>query len=198
MPLAVLGIALAATVFAVSEQKALEARLRFQSLYDPLTGVANRALFIDRVTQALTRRKRHGGSVAVLLVDLDHFQLINDSIGAMAADHLLRSVANRLLDTVGVVDTVARFGGDEFALLLEESGARGEVLQVADRVLGVVAAPLEIDARAMQLGASIGVAFARDDDDAENVLRNSLLAIGRAKREGRSRVVVFDVDDVAS
>lgn len=181
----------------VSEQKALEARLRFQSLHDPLTEVANRALFIDRLMQALTRRKRHGGSVAVLLVDLDHFQLINDSIGAMAADHVLRSVANRLLDTVRMVDTVARFGGDEFAVLLEESGARGEVLQVADRLLGVVSTPLDVDARAVQLSASIGVAFAGDDDDAENVLRNSSLAVGRAKREGRSRVVVFDGDGVS-
>ena len=178
----------------ISERLALEERLRHQSLHDPLTGVANRALFIDRLMQALVRRRRQGGNVAVLFLDLDHFKLVNESLGHLAGDHLLRSVGQRLIDTVRAVDTVARFGGDEFAVLLEDAGSQNEVIGVAGRVLNAMATPLSVDGRPTVLGASIGVAFARDEDDAETLMRNADLAVYKAKSGGRGRVAVFEPD----
>jgi diguanylate cyclase (GGDEF)-like protein/PAS domain S-box-containing protein len=176
----------------ISERLELEERLRYQALHDPLTGVANRDLFIDRLMQALVRRKRQGGAVAVLFVDLDHFKLINDSLGHLAGDHLLRLAGQRLLETVRVVDTVARFGGDEFAVLLEDAGAHNEVIGVAGRVLHAMSTPLLVDARPTVVGASIGVAFAQDGDSAESLMRNADLAVYKAKSGGRGRVAVYE------
>lgn len=178
----------------ISERVALEERLRHQSLHDPLTGVANRALFIDRLMQALVRRRRQGGSVAVLFLDLDHFKLVNESLGHLAGDHLLRSVGQRLIDTVRAVDTVARFGGDEFAVLLEDAGSRNEVVGVAGRILHAMTAPLVVDARPATLAASLGVAFAQDGDSAETLMRNADLAVYKAKSAGRGRVAVYEPD----
>jgi diguanylate cyclase (GGDEF)-like protein/PAS domain S-box-containing protein len=178
----------------LSERQELEARLRFHSLHDALTGVANRALFIDRLMQALVRRKRHGGHVAVLLIDLDHFKLVNDSLGHLAADHVLRSVGQRLLESVRVIDTVARLGGDEFAVLLEDLGSPDEVVSVAGRLRDAMSLPMLIEARATQVGTSIGLAFAEDEDSSETLMRNAALAVYRAKAGGRSRMVVFTAD----
>ena len=176
----------------ISERVALEERLRHQSLHDPLTGVANRALFIDRLVQALVRRRRQGGNIAVLFLDLDHFKLVNESLGHLAGDHLLRSVGQRLIDAVRAIDTVARFGGDEFAVLLEDAGSQNEVIGVAGRVLHAMSTPMVVDARPTILGASVGVAFARDDDSAETLMRNADLAVYKAKSGGRGRVAVFE------
>lgn len=178
----------------VSERVALEERLRHQSLHDPLTTVANRTLFIDRLMQALVRRRRHGGSIAVLFVDLDHFKLVNDSLGHLAGDHLLRLVGRRLVDAVRAVDTVARFGGDEFAILLEDAGNHNEVIGVAGRVLHAMSMPMSVDGRPTVLGASVGVAFAHDQDDADTLMRNADLAVYKAKSGGRGRVAVFEPD----
>lgn len=175
----------------IGERQALEERLRRQALHDPLTAVANRALFIDRLMQALVRRQRQGGNVAVLFVDLDHFKLVNDSLGHLAGDHLLRVAAQRLTDSVRVVDTVARLAGDEFAVLLEDAGAQNEVIGVAGRVLHALATPFLVDARTTLLGASVGVAFADHDDSAEDVMRNADLAVYNAKSGGRGRVAVY-------
>ncbi len=176
----------------ISERVALEERLRHQSLHDPLTGVANRALFIDRLMQSLVRRRRLGGSVAVLFLDLDHFKLINESLGHLAGDHLLRLIGQRLVDTVRAVDTVARFGGDEFAVLLEDAGSQNEVIGVAGRVLHVMSMPLVVDARPTVIGASVGVAFAQDGDSADALMRNADLAVYKAKSGGRARVAVYE------
>ncbi|HWT14591.1 MAG TPA: diguanylate cyclase, partial [Patescibacteria group bacterium] len=176
----------------ISERVALAERLRHQSLHDPLTGVANRALFIDRLMQALVRRRRHGGSVAVLFLDLDHFKLVNESLGHLAGDHLLRTIGQRLIDTMRAVDTVARFGGDEFAVLLEDAGSHNEVIGVAGRVLHAMSMPLAVDARPTVVGASVGVAFAQDGDSAEALMRNADLAVYKAKSAGRGRVAVYE------
>lgn len=178
----------------ISERQALEERLRRQALHDPLTAVANRALFVDRLMQALVRRQRLGGNVAVLFIDLDHFKLVNDSLGHLAGDHLLRVAAQRLLESVRAVDTVARLGGDEFAVLLEDAGAQNEVIGVAGRVLHALATPFVVDARTTLLGASIGVAFAQPHDGAEEVMRNADLAVYNAKSGGRGRVAVYAPD----
>lgn len=176
----------------ISERVALEERLRHQSLHDPLTTVANRALFIDRLMQALVRRRRQGGNIAVLFLDLDHFKLVNESLGHLAGDHLLRLVGQRLTDAVRAIDTVARFGGDEFAILLEDAGSQNEVIGVAGRVLHAMSTPMTVDARPTILGASVGVAFARDEDSAETLMRNADLAVYKAKSGGRGRVAVFE------
>jgi diguanylate cyclase (GGDEF)-like protein len=178
----------------ISEQVALESRLRRQSLHDPLTGVANRTLFIDRLMQALVRRQRQGGSVAVLFLDLDHFKLINESLGHLAGDHLLRSVAQRLVATVRAVDTVARFDGDEFAVLLEDAGSHNEVVGAAGRILHAMAAPVLVEARPATLGVSLGVAFAQEGDSADTLMRNAGLAVVKAKSAGRGRIAVYEPD----
>src|SRR5205823_9922511 len=140
----------------VTERIKLEEQLTHQAFHDNLTGLPNRALFRDRLDQALARGKRSSELVAVLLVDLDGFKQVNDSLGHDAGDRLLREVAQRFKHTVRESDTVARFGGDEFALLLEYV-SEPEVVALALRLLDGVAEPVVIAGRDVSLGASIGI-----------------------------------------
>jgi diguanylate cyclase (GGDEF)-like protein/PAS domain S-box-containing protein len=176
----------------VTERRALEDQLRQQAFHDPLTGLANRALFVDRLTHALTRRGRGDPEVAVLFVDLDDFKLVNDSLGHQAGDELLALVGQRLCSALRLGDTAARFGGDEFAVLLEESDERwaGEV---ADRILARLTAPFEVADRQVFVRASIGVALAHDgaETDCNTLLRNADVAMYAAKTSGKSRHEMF-------
>src|SRR5204863_1676136 len=140
----------------VTERIKLEAQLTHQAFHDSLTGLPNRALFRDRLDQAIARARRSREHMAVLLVDLDGFKQVNDSLGHDAGDQLLREVAQRFEQAVRASDTVARFGGDEFALLLESVNER-EAVALAQRLLDGVAAPVAITGREVSLGASIGI-----------------------------------------
>lgn len=118
----------------ITERKLLEEQLTHRAFHDPLTGLPNRTLFSDRVRHALERRGGPDGSIAVLFLDLDDFKAINDSLGHEAGDEVLGVVASRLRSCVRTADTVARFGGDEFAVLLEQNGSLDDAVRTADRI----------------------------------------------------------------
>jgi diguanylate cyclase (GGDEF)-like protein/PAS domain S-box-containing protein len=180
-----------AMVSDVTAERAVEEQLRQQALYDDLTGIANKTLLRDRLEHSLARSKRAGGRpVAVLFADLDQFKLINDSFGHAAGDELLRQVADRLQGVVRNDDTVARFGGDEFVIIAEDTHEQA-AREMADRVLAAFAEPFVVDCRRAYVTASIGVVSA-PTGTVDDLLRFADAAMYDAKRRGRSRVQVFD------
>jgi diguanylate cyclase (GGDEF)-like protein/PAS domain S-box-containing protein len=176
----------------VSERLALERQLRHQAFHDTLTGLANRALFEDRLTHALARARRTGTRLAVLFLDLDDFKTVNDSLGHAAGDELLRTVAGRLEGALRSQDTAARLGGDEFAALLEDVSGEAEALEVAERVRRALEPAATIGTRELIPSASIGVACPAPDAGAEEVLRNADLAMYAAKDRGKAQVAGFE------
>jgi diguanylate cyclase (GGDEF)-like protein/PAS domain S-box-containing protein len=177
----------------VRERKALEDQLRHRAFHDELTGLANRALFEDRLTHALARARRHGGRVAVLFLDLDDFKPVNDALGHAAGDTLLKEVARRLAECLRASDTGARVGGDEFAVLLEDPSLPDDIDDVAGRLLDWMRRPLEVNERELFPSASIGVAV--DDGGtttATDLLRDADVAMYAAKRSGKGRVARFE------
>src|ERR1700694_1509999 len=186
----------AAQVSVAVQNTRLDSRLKHQAFHDPLTGLANRALFTDRLEHALTRRDRGAGEIAVVFLDLDDFKMINDSLGHAAGDELLVSVAGRLQTVLRPSDTAARFGGDEFAILLEESSATYDVIGVADRIVGVLKPHFVIASREVAVHASVGVATAdgRAVVAAEELLRRADVAMYRAKMKGKGSFEVFEPD----
>jgi len=173
--------------------------LRHQAHHDALTGLANRTLLEERLRDALARRRRAAGSVAVLLLDLDEFKTVNDSLGHAAGDALLMVVAGRLDETVRAGDTLARLGGDEFAVLLEDPGEMDVVTGLARRLLAAVAEPVHIAGRQIDPHVSIGIAltdpasraWADDAAKADELLRGADMAMYAAKAQGRHRIEVF-------
>jgi len=159
---------------------------------DPLTGLPNRSLFDDRVTQAVQRCLRDGGSLAVLFVDLDGFKPINDSFGHGVGDDVLRVVAQRLGEQARAIDTVARVGGDEFVLLLEGSPDVAATAQVAQRIIDAVSRPIELGERGLRLSCSIGIAMFPDDGPHEQLMGHADSAMYAAKRNGGSVYAFFE------
>ncbi|MBL0892699.1 MAG: EAL domain-containing protein, partial [Gemmatimonadaceae bacterium] len=176
----------------ITERKELEARLVHGAFHDPMTGLANRALFRDRLEHALLLQSRdQTRRVAVLFLDLDDFKGINDSLGHEAGDALLRTVADRLRSVVRVHDTVARFGGDEFAILVEQIAGEAEAMEVVERLRTALRPTIELERRVVNVSASIGVAFPAPGDDVDTVLRNADVAMYEAKDAGKARHAVF-------
>ena len=177
----------------ITDRKEAEDQLALHAYHDILTGLPNRALFLDRLGMALARARRRPCSVAVLFLDIDRFQVINDSLGHTAGDLLLVSVAQRLESTLRPEDTVARFGGDEFTILCEDVASDLEPIAIAERVARALAEPFAVDDREVFLTTSIGIAVARHDvAQAESLLRDADAAMYRAKERGRARFEVFD------
>jgi diguanylate cyclase (GGDEF)-like protein/PAS domain S-box-containing protein len=171
----------------VTERQRLAEELRHQAFHDSLTGLANRALFEDRLGGALSRRRRGRGGVGVILVDLDDFKAVNDQRGHSAGDELLRDVARCLDDMCRAGDTAARLGGDEFALLLDGADGVDEVRAVAERAVGALAS-----LPAVRCSVSVGAVIAADDTaTVESVLRDADIALYAAKADGKGRVSVF-------
>jgi diguanylate cyclase (GGDEF)-like protein len=177
----------------VSEERTrLEDQLRHQALHDPLTGLANRTLFTDRLTHAMERHARSGATVAVLVVDVDDFKAVNDSLGHSIGDLLIIEVGRRLRSCVRAGDTVARMGGDEFAVLLESVTGVSSVEEASRRALAVFNAPCQLADRRLTVTASIGLAMATTDSDGPHELvRNADIAMYVAKARGKARHVLF-------
>jgi diguanylate cyclase (GGDEF)-like protein/PAS domain S-box-containing protein len=182
------------TVRDVSGRRTLEDQLRHQAFHDPLTGLSNRALFTDRVEHALHRVRREDSlTPAVAFIDLDDFKLVNDSLGHGAGDELLRAVADRLRGCLRSGDTPARLGGDEFAVLLEDAPDSDAVLEVAERMLDALLAPVLIDGQEVYARASIGIAMREDSSTTpEELLRHADLAMYSAKANGKGCIEVFE------
>ena len=175
----------------ITDRKVLETQLTYRAFHDPLTGLANRELFRNRLTHALTRLGR-GAHVAVIFLDLDDFKTVNDSLGHTEGDRLLKGVAARLTASVRSHDTVARFGGDEFAILLEGMERREEALEVVTRVEAALALPMSLRGRMMHVSGSIGLAHASVGESADEVLRNADVAMYRAKELEQERHAVYE------
>lgn len=185
-------VRLIAMVQDITQRKALEAKLLHQAFYDGLTGLANRALFRDRVEHALARTPRDRSEVAVLFLDLDNFKWVNDTLGHAAGDALLRIVATRLLNATRGCDTVARLGGDEFAVVLENVKAEADAVVVAERITASLASPIELESgNAVHANASIGIARADATDSVDDLLRNADVAMYAAKAQARGAHVFF-------
>ena len=174
----------------VSERTALEHTLTHRALHDPLTDLANRALFHDRVEHALARGGRNGEHTAVALLDVDNFKAVNDSFGHAAGDEVLMTLATRLRECVRSGDTVARLGGDEFAVVLEAT-VEIEALAIAELMLDALRHPVTVGGRPIVMQASVGVASSRDASEATALVRNADLAMYDAKGRGKGRIEVF-------
>jgi diguanylate cyclase (GGDEF)-like protein/PAS domain S-box-containing protein len=179
----------------VSERKAFEDQLAHQAFHDPVTNLANRALFADRVQHAIMRSIRGGPAIGVMFIDLDDFKTVNDSLGHAAGDTVLQEVARRLQGAVRPADTVARFGGDEFAILLDGIHDSTEAADVAGRMLRTLELQYEIDGKQVYPRASVGICLADPEvgsSDAEELLRNADVAMYMAKRDSKGSYRVFE------
>jgi diguanylate cyclase (GGDEF)-like protein/PAS domain S-box-containing protein len=184
---------LIAMVQDITGRKALEAQLLHQAFHDPLTGLANRALFLDRLEHALTRVVREQERLAVLFLDLDNFKMVNDTQGHAAGDRLLGVVAERLLHATRGCDTVARLGGDEFAVLLDSPNGREGIEVVAQRITRALGQPVATDSgREVVVSASVGIATWRGGESAGELLRDADVAMYSAKAQARGSWVHYD------
>jgi diguanylate cyclase (GGDEF)-like protein/PAS domain S-box-containing protein len=172
------------------QQRATEDGIRYQALHDPLTGLPNRVLFLDRLGHALSRP---GAEVAVALLDIDNFKLVNDSLGHHAGDELLMEIAPRLKTALGPADTVARLGGDEFVVLLEQIPDARSAAQVAERMVASFDLPFDLSAGEHFAKASLGIALANQEGSLPaSLIRDADAAMYQAKGRGRARFEIFD------
>jgi diguanylate cyclase (GGDEF)-like protein len=184
---------LARAIRYAGERKRSEVELAYQALHDPLTGLPNRALFGDRLTVALDRSRRTGAPVAVLFLDVDSFKRINDSMGHAAGDLLLTVLADRFREMLRPMDTVARFGGDEFTFLFEELESDREARLIAERITSTANQPMALGDGELSVPVSIGIAVVTDPSVApEQAIRDADAAMYRAKELGGARFELFD------
>lgn len=177
----------------VTEQLEAEAFINFQAYHDILTRLPNRSLFRDRVDMAITQAQRNRQKLAVMFIDLDRFKVINDSLGHTMGDRLLQAVSQRLQGCIRKADTLSRFGGDEFTLLLTEVADEEAALQVADKILDCVKDPFQVAGHEIYIGASIGIALYPDGGETlEHLVKNADTAMYRIKGSGKNSAVVFN------
>jgi diguanylate cyclase (GGDEF)-like protein/PAS domain S-box-containing protein len=185
--------AVANLLSAAVDRNGEEETSRHAALHDPLTGLPNRTLALDRLAHALDRRRRDGTDVATLLLDLDRFKVINDSLGHGAGDELLLALAPRLREIMRAQDTVARLSGDEFAIVCEAPDGLRQVVAVAERVAAAVGRPFALNSGKHFMTTSIGISVATGAEDTpESLLRDADVAMYRAKRRGPGRYEIFD------
>ena len=176
----------------ITERKSYEDRLNFLAYYDELTGLANRFLFTDRLTNALSRIHRKGGSLAVMFVDLDRFKEVNDTLGHNIGDMLLADVAKRLKACIRDNDTVGRMGGDEFVFLITDLTTPTHAVATAERIVHTLQNKFEIDGHAIYISGSVGITIAPEDSsDVDELMKNADLAMYRAKAQGRNRYSLY-------
>jgi diguanylate cyclase (GGDEF)-like protein/PAS domain S-box-containing protein len=179
----------------VSERKAFEDQLAHQAFHDPVTSLANRALFADRVQHSIQRSLRGGPAIGVMFIDLDDFKTVNDSLGHAAGDTVLQEVGRRLQAAVRPADTVARFGGDEFAILLDGIVDSAEAADIAGRILRTLELQYDVDGKQVYPRASVGICLADQElgsVDSEELLRNADVAMYMAKRDSKGSYRVFE------
>jgi diguanylate cyclase (GGDEF)-like protein/PAS domain S-box-containing protein len=181
-----------ATFRDVTEQRNLERQLSHRAFHDELTGLANRALFLDRMDHALRVARPESDPVVVLFVDLDDFKSVNDALGHSVGDQMLRSIADRIRRIAGDGDTPARLGGDEFALLLEDRGGVDRALDVAEELLASLREPVALAGYDLTVLASVGVAVSTPGMTTAGLLRDADIAMYEAKRAGKSQIKIFD------
>lgn len=180
------------TVEDISERHHYQAELEHQANHDPLTGLPNRNLLQDRLEQALAHSQRYGGCVALAFVDLDNFKVVNDSLGHAAGDRLLVEVTQRLLSSVRRTDTVARYGGDEFILIIRSDSGINDPILAFERIKLAVSRPLRLDGHSLHVGCSIGVAVAPGDGkDLQTLLQHADAAMYQAKAAGKGQYHFF-------
>ncbi|MEE9153515.1 MAG: EAL domain-containing protein [candidate division NC10 bacterium] len=179
----------------ITERKRAEEIIVRQAYHDALTNLANRRLFMDRLTQALTRVQWHKRIVSVLFLDLDHFKSINDALGHSVGDLLLQAVAGRLTTCVRQGDTVARLGGDEFAIALADVARTSDIPKVAQKIIDTLSRPYVLEGRELFITTSIGICIYPDDaQDAETLVKNADVAMYRAKKHGRNNYQHYSPD----
>ena len=178
------GTAIQTAVLDITLRKQYEERLQHQANFDPVTGLPNRNLALDRLVSALESARRRATRVSVLFIDVDRFKKINDTLGHAAGDRFLRRVAQRLQGSVRQMDTVARLGGDEFVVLLSDVRLRSDAEAVSAKIAEACAEPFMLDGQKTQVTLSIGIAsFPEDGDNAEELLRHADAAMYVAKRK---------------
>jgi diguanylate cyclase (GGDEF)-like protein/PAS domain S-box-containing protein len=171
----------------ITQRKQDEEQIRHQAHYDSLTGLPNRSLFFDRLTQAVIAARREDTMLALLFLDLDRFKAINDTRGHVVGDEVLQQVADRLLHCVREADTVSRFGGDEFVVMLQDLAEVNDAALVAEKIVSSMGAPFYSGDRELFVGASVGITiFPTDTESPETMLRNADMAMYRAKESGRN------------
>jgi diguanylate cyclase (GGDEF)-like protein len=180
----------------IEERKRAEERLLYDAFHDALTGLPNRALFLDRLQHVIESGRRHPEQLyAVLFLDLDRFKVVNDTLGHLVGDHLLVAVGERLAECLRPGDTVARLGGDEFGILLDRLAGAADATQVADRVLRSLGRSVEVDGHEIFATCSIGIALRSERyQRPEQVLRDSDIAMYQAKQKGKARAEIFDAE----
>jgi diguanylate cyclase (GGDEF)-like protein len=177
----------------ISERKRLEEQLTHQAYHDPLTGLANRALFIKQIEAGLARLDQTRRMCAILFLDLDNFKSINDTLGHQSGDQLLTSVTQHLQTCTRQNDMAARIGGDEFAILLPDIAAESDAIAVANRIIAGLQKPFQVGDHEVSTSTSIGIAFGSSSRlSAGDLLRQADMAMYNAKTGGKSRYSVFD------
>ncbi len=178
------------------ERKRTEERLTYLAQYDHLTGLVNRTLFRDRLLLALARSKRKQQPLGLMLLDLDRFKAVNDTCGHDAGDQLLKAVADRFRSCVREVDTVARMGGDEFAMILEGVSGQQDIVTVAQRIIQAIREPFLIDGQPQSVGVSIGITvYPLDDQSVDELLKHADAAMYRAKQRGGNTFQFHLIDE---
>jgi diguanylate cyclase (GGDEF)-like protein/PAS domain S-box-containing protein len=182
-----------ASVRDISDRREAEQQIRHMARYDGLTGLPNRGVFVEAVERAISRSRRDGRNFAVLFLDLDNFKDVNDTLGHPAGDMLLREVAERLRSAVRETDVVARFGGDEFAVLVDDMRGATDAAQLGDKLIKALDAPFTIQGTQVRTGLSIGIApYAEGSADVETLMSHADVALYRAKSEGRGTYRFFN------
>lgn len=185
--------ALHGAILDITERKAAQESLQHTATHDALTGLPNRYLFKDRLDQAFHRADRSGGSVAILLLDLDYFKDINDTLGHPAGDKLLTEVGNRLMKIARASDTVARLGGDEFAIICDDIKDSEHIRRIAQRCISSLEKPYDINGNKVLSGSSIGIAsYPKDGETADELTKNADLALYQSKVNGRNAFHLYD------
>jgi len=175
----------------ITDRTRLEDELAYRAFHDSLTGLANKALFQDRLEHALTRIERTKSHLAVMFIDLDDFKTVNDSLGHGEGDRLLQRVATTVVHSLGPSDTAARLGGDEFAVLVEDVHSRDTITALAERILESLRPSVRLGAKSVSAAGSIGIAFDEEGITSEQLLRNADIAMYRAKSLGKNRYEVY-------